>query len=187
MKIGVVSDTHGCIETWRKIYENYLADADLIIHAGDVLYHGPRNAIPSEYNPKDLAVELNNCPTPIIIAQGNCDAEVDGMVLDIPITKSSLVHYGGLRIYVQHGHDLEQNTMLALAKRYKLDIFITGHTHIPVLDNIEGCIFLNPGSQAMSKREDKLGTFAIIREHEIAVLEVNSGNRLFELAIVPKP
>jgi hypothetical protein len=188
MKIGVVSDTHGCVETWRHVYQNYLYDADLIIHAGDVLYHGPRNAIPGEYNPKELAAELNSCPVPIVIVQGNCDAEVDGMVLDIPITKNSLVYQDGLRIYTQHGHDLDQSTMVALAERYKLDIIITGHTHIPELRASGGCVFLNPGSpvQVMSKREDRQGTLAIITDNEVAIFEVDSGNCILELEIVRK-
>lgn len=154
MKIGVVSDTHGCVETWRRVYRDFLWDADLIIHAGDVLYHGPRNPLPDEYNPHELAADLNSCPVPIVIVQGNCDAEVDAMVLDILITKNSLIYQDGLCIYTQHGHDLDQSTMVALGERYKLDIVITGHTHIPELRAVGGCVFLNPGSpvQVMSKR-----------------------------------
>lgn len=187
MKIGVVSDTHGCVETWRKLYHAFLSDADLIIHAGDVLYHGPRNEVPGEYNLKELVAELNTCPVPIVIVQGNCDSEVDRMVLEIPITKSNLIYNNGLRIYTQHGHDLDNNSLAALCKRYKLDILITGHTHLPNLSCSEGCILLNPGSPAMSKREDKQGTFAIITETDIAIHEVNTGKRLYEIAFNQTP
>ena len=70
MKIGIVSDTHGCVHTWRRVF-SFLQDADLILHAGDVLYHGPRNTIPAEYQPAELVKELNSCPVPLVFAAGN--------------------------------------------------------------------------------------------------------------------
>jgi putative phosphoesterase len=184
MKIGVISDTHGCVQTWRQVFEAYLHDADLIIHAGDVLYHGPRNAIPGEYNPKELAQVLNACKVPIIIVQGNCDAEVDGMVLDIPITKSSLIYVNGLRIFTQHGHDLTTDQAAALAQRYQPDLLITGHTHLPALQRIGNTIMLNPGSPGMSKREDREGTIAVIEDHTVKIYAVIGGNALWEMSLI---
>lgn len=186
MKIGVISDTHGCLQTWRQVFDAYLHDADLIIHAGDVLYHGPRNAIPEEYNPNELVQELNACKVPIIIVQGNCDAEVEGMVLDIPITKSSLIYVNGLRIFVQHGHDLPAERAAALAQRYRADLLITGHTHIPALQRIEDTIMLNPGSPGMSKREDGQGTVAVIEDHTAKIYAVKGGNILWEMPLIKK-
>jgi hypothetical protein len=184
MKIGIVSDTHGCVETWRYLFNNYFQDADLIIHAGDVLYHGPRNTIPAEYNPKELAAELNICPIPVIIAQGNCDAEVDSMVLEIPITKSSLIQYEGLRIWVQHGHDLSEEQAAMLGRRYKLDVVITGHTHIPELRRSQETILINPGSPGMTKREDGQGTFAVLSDQSIAIYNVRTGAVITELSLI---
>lgn len=178
MKIGVVSDTHGCVQTWREMYAAFLNDADLIIHAGDVLYHGPRNTIPEEYNPQQLAAELNNCAVPMIIVQGNCDAEVDGMLLDIPITKSSLIYVNGLRIFVRHGHDLPLDQAAALGRRYRLDILISGHTHLPVLQRQGGTLLLNPGSSGMSKREDRRGTFAVIHDDRVEVIYTDTGETM---------
>ena len=82
MKIGIISDTHGCHERFSLAFDKYFKDADMIIHAGDVLYHGPRNPMLSNYNPAKLAEKLNSCSMPVVICRGNCDSEVDQMVLD---------------------------------------------------------------------------------------------------------
>jgi len=184
MKIGVISDTHGCVQTWRQIYAAYLDDAELIIHAGDVLYHGPRNAIPPEYNPRELAQELNSCKTPLVIVKGNCDAEVDQMLLDIPITDNSLVYLNGLRIFARHGHDLPAEQAAALIHRYKPDIFITGHTHLPTLQRKDKTLMLNPGSPAMSKREDGQGSIALIEDNMVKIFAAASGKVLYEMPLI---
>ena len=85
MKIGVISDTHGHEMRWAKAYEKFFKDADMILHAGDVLYHGPRNPMLEDYNPAGLAQRINDCPIPVVIAKGNCDSEVDQMVIALPI------------------------------------------------------------------------------------------------------
>jgi len=85
MKAGIISDTHGCLESFKRIYEKFLKDCDFIIHGGDVLYHGPRNKVPEEYDPAGLAEFLNAMDIPIVAASGNCDSEVDQMVLDFPV------------------------------------------------------------------------------------------------------
>lgn len=179
MKVGIISDTHGCLETWQKVFNQYFIDADIIIHAGDVLYHGPRNTIPAEYNPKQLAEVLNNCPIPILTACGNCDAEVDGMVLKFPIQSPySYLMLNGLRIIVTHGHNLTEETKQAMAKRFKANIFITGHTHIGVMEKKEGIIYLNPGSPAMTKRPDGCGTIAWINDNRVEILDIATGQPL---------
>ncbi len=179
MKIGIISDTHGCLETWNKVFAAYFHDADLIIHAGDVLYHGPRNVIPAEYNPKQLAEVLNNCPVPIVTACGNCDAEVDGMVLNLPIQSPyTYVMFNGLRIVVTHGHNLIEEAKHELAQRMKADIFITGHTHIAAMEKHNGIIYVNPGSPGMTKRQDGFGTIAWIKDNKVEILEIATGQPL---------
>ncbi len=179
MKIGIISDTHGCLETWQKVFNQHFTDADLIIHAGDVLYHGPRNTIPAEYNPKQLAEVLNNCPIPIITACGNCDAEVDGMVLNFPIQSPyTYLMINGLRVVVTHGHNLTEETRQAMAIRLKADIFITGHTHIAVMEKKEDIIYLNPGSPGMTKRPDGRGTIAWINDNRVEILDIATGQIL---------
>jgi len=182
MKVGIVSDTHGCAATWRDVYSRYFADAELIIHAGDILYHGPRNSIPAEYDPKLLAEELNVCPVPLIMACGNCDAEIDGMVLDMPVQAPyAYIMRDNLRIIVNHGHHLEDDEdKWKMAQKMKAGLIITGHTHIAALEKRDGIIRLNPGSPsaAMSKREDKRGTIGIIENGRVEILDVQTGEIL---------
>ncbi|HWR44797.1 phosphodiesterase [Sporomusa sp.] len=179
MKVGIISDTHGCLETWQEVFNRYFHDADLIIHAGDVLYHGPRNVIPAEYNPKQLAEVLNSCPVPIVTACGNCDAEVDGMVLKLPIQSPyTYLMLNGLRIVVTHGHNLTDEARQEIAIRLKADIFITGHTHIAAMEKNNGIIYLNPGSPGMTKRPDGRGTIAWIKDNKVEILDITTGQPL---------
>jgi len=181
MKIGIISDTHGCVETWREVYSRYFSNADLILHAGDVLYHGPRNAIPAEYDPKTLAEELNRCQVPIIVACGNCDAEVDAMVLNMPIQAPyAYVFADGRRIVITHGHHLDQTAKWETAKQLKAAVLITGHTHEAALEKRDGVIWLNPGSPAMTKRPDGRGTIAWIKGGKAEILDVKTGEVLLQ-------
>lgn len=185
MKIGIISDTHGCLETWNKLFARYFHDADLIIHAGDVLYHGPRNVIPSEYNPKQLAEVLNTCPVPVVTVCGNCDADVDGMVLNLPIQSPyTYLMLNGLRIVATHGHNLTEKAKQEMAQRLKADIFITGHTHIATLEKHNGIIYVNPGSPGMSKRPDGKNTVAWINDNKVEILEIATGQPLQSEALV---
>lgn len=179
MKLGIISDTHGCLDTWEKIYDHYLHDTDLIIHAGDVLYHGPRNPVLPEYNPAKLAERINACPIPMMIACGNCDAEVDNMVLHTPIQSPyTYVMIEGKRIVINHGHTLTEEVKQELAKKFKADIFITGHTHVAVLEKKDGIIFLNPGSPAMTKRPDKKRTIALMDSQVVKIIDIDTNDVL---------
>lgn len=179
MKIGIISDTHGCASTWEKVYNHYFIGCDCIIHAGDILYHGPRNDIPLEYNPKRLAESLNACTIPIVVAAGNCDADVDGMVLTMPIQSPyAYIMMEGVPIVVNHGHTLTEQTKWDMAEKFKAALFITGHTHVPLLEKHNGIIYLNPGSPAMSKRADGRGTIARLIDQVIEVLDVETGQVL---------
>jgi len=179
VKIGIISDTHGCARTWETVYNRYFMGCELIIHAGDILYHGPRNEIPSEYNPKQLTAALNACSIPMIVAAGNCDADVDGMVLNMPIQSPyAYIMLEGVSIVVNHGHTLTEQTMRTMAEQFKTSLFITGHTHVASLEKHNGIIYLNPGSPAMSKGADGRGTVARLIDHVIEVLDVETGQVL---------
>jgi putative phosphoesterase len=108
------------------------------------------------------------------------------MLLDIPITKNALVYMNGKRIFVQHGHDLPANQATDLTQRFKVDILISGHTHLPALQCIENVLMLNPGSPGMSKREDGQGTIAIIQDNKVEIIAVKTGEILQEDTIGPK-
>jgi len=179
VKIGIISDTHGCAYTWEKVYTRYFRECELIIHAGDILYHGPRNDIPLEYNPKELAEALNNCPIPMIVASGNCDSDVDGMVLTMPIQSPyAYIFLEGVSIVVNHGHNLTVEGRREIAEKFKAALFITGHTHVPLLEKHNGIVYLNPGSPAMSKRVDKRGTIARLVDDVIEVVDIETGEVL---------
>lgn len=182
MKIGVISDTHGSADIWEEVYQKFFFDTDLILHAGDVLYHGPRNPILPDYDPAKLAQSLNRCPQPVVIAKGNCDAEVDALVLDMPLEAPyAQVFANHKRIIVSHGHLFSDETKKMLAKQWKADIFITGHIHETVLEKVDGTVFLNPGSPSMSKRSDKKATVAFITEKQISIWDIHAQEMLLSM------
>lgn len=154
MKWMIASDIHGSAHYCNlmlKAYEN--ENAQNLILLGDLLYHGPRNDLPLDYNPKAVLAMLNNFAqrpdTRLLCVRGNCDAEVDQMVLDFPILASYAVMGAGSRlIFLTHGHVLsEQNP----PKLKQSDIFIQGHTHIPRCVINSNIYYLNPGSVSIPK------------------------------------
>jgi len=182
MKILVVSDTHGDISSWEKIQKENFYDAEMIIHAGDILYHGPRNDLPVGYQPKKLIEAINNCPLPILAAQGNCEAYVDQMVLNIPIQAPyAFLQLENKRFLINHGHLLNIEEMEKQAKLYKIDFFITGHTHVPVLEKKDRTIFLNPGSTSISKREDRKNSIALIDTKKVTLIDLVTGETIAQL------
>ncbi len=179
MKIGIISDTHGCADTWQFVMERFFADEDMILHAGDILYHGPRNEIPAEYKPKKLAELINSADTPVLAVKGNCDAEVDDMVLDIPLTQEyQHVQIDGLRIIVNHGHHLPEEKQIALAKQEGAALVITGHTHVATMTKKDGVLLLNPGSPKMTKREDGRCTVAMIEDRTVTIYDIHTAEKI---------
>lgn len=176
MKIGVISDTHGCAARWTLAYEKFLRDADFILHAGDLLYHGPRNPVPKDYDPAELAARINACQVPLVGAKGNCDSEVDASVLEAPVEAPyATVVAGGMRIVVTHGHLCETAAQkLRLAKHWKADLFVSGHTHVAGVYRQDGVIFLNPGSPALTKREDGRATIALVGAEKIEIVDIDT-------------
>ena len=156
MKIGVISDTHGDATGWQRVMETQFHDVDLIIHAGDILYHGPRNPLVEGYNPPELASLINSCPVPVLFARGNCDADVDQLMLNYPVqTPYVFLQVGNLRIMAHHGDGFDWEEMLRLSRLYGAKLFISGHTHIPVLEHAGEVILLNPGSPSLPKGEGR--------------------------------
>jgi uncharacterized protein len=152
MIIGITSDTHGNHLSWQKALAGPFRAAELILHAGDILYHGPRSPLVAGYGPAELAAAINESPCPVIIAQGNCDSAVDQFVIDYPIQAPyAFVQIDTLRILVNHGDTLTQPEMVEQAKRFRADFFIFGHIHLPVLEKHDSVILLNPGSPALPK------------------------------------
>lgn len=170
MKILIMSDTHGDIYFWEKI-KKYIEKSDLILHAGDVLYHGPRNPLPKEYAPAKLSELLNNLGIPIIISRGNCDANVDQLVLKYPLLSPyAFIFLPSLKILLIHGEDKNEEDLWKIIDDYQLNILIFGHIHTPVLKRKENKILLNPGSPSLSKTQSK--TIAFIENKEISIIDI---------------
>lgn len=151
-KIGVISDLHGSLEDTKNVLEILESTTDLLICAGDILYHGPRNHIPKNYNPEKVAELINKFPKKIIFARGNCDAEVDQALIKYPILQDiSFVFIEKVHIAITHGHKIPNNNFDQFGSNNKINILVTGHTHIPLIENFSWGIYLNPGSIALPK------------------------------------
>lgn len=185
MKIGIISDTHGALDGWTIACERHFCGAALILHAGDVLYHGPRNRLLGDYAPARLAEAIGRCAVPVLAARGNCDSEVDASVLETPLAAPyAFAVLDGRRILVTHGHRTEsEEEQDALAKKLRADIFVSGHTHIAKLSRRADTVFINPGSPSLSKRADGRQTVAVLEDREARVLDVYTGEVLARLAL----
>lgn len=186
LKIGVISDTHGSASAWARVINGVFRDVQLIIHAGDVLYHGPRNPLPEGYDPPGLAAALNSLQVPLVVSRGNCEAEVDQLMINWPLQAPyAFVQIESLRLLVHHGHNLNPEEQLAQAGRYGVDFFICGHTHIPVLKREKGVIILNPGSPSLPKNEGKIPTAALIEDGRVQLFNLTDGKVINELEYTP--
>lgn len=166
MKIMVASDIHGSAYYCREMLNAFEREnTDKLLLLGDVLYHGPRNHLPKEYDPKQVIVMLNNIKEKILCVRGNCDTEVDQMVLEFPILADYCIFYiGNKMIYATHGHNYNMDKMPPLQKG---DILLHGHTHVPAWtvfgnDNL----YLNPGSTSIPKENSEHG-YMIIDDKQI--------------------
>ena len=129
MKILFASDIHGSEYYTRKLVDKYKElKCDKMILLGDILYHGPRNDLPEGYNPKGVISLLNAMSDEILCVRGNCEAEVDQMVLDFSCMSESMVMFeGGRMFFITHGHKFNTDNPPKLKKG---DILIHGHTHV---------------------------------------------------------
>lgn len=152
MKIFIVSDIHGSAYYCKKALERFYAEkADKILILGDILYHGPRNDLPVEYSPKNVIAMLNPMKKYILCVRGNCDTEVDQMVLDFPILAEYIFFSDeNTNIFATHGHKFNINNLPPLNK---FDVLLHGHTHVPALVQTDDCIYINPGSVSIPKEE----------------------------------
>ncbi len=151
MKLMFASDIHGSLPATEQVLARFAqSGARWLVLLGDVLYHGPRNALPEGYNPAQVAERLNTEAERIIAVRGNCDSEVDQMLLHFPITapwQQVLLEQG--RLFLTHGHLYYPDNLPPLAAG---DALIYGHTHIPVAERREdGITLFNPGSVSIPK------------------------------------
>ncbi len=153
MKLMIASDIHGSARFCRELLNAFRREkADRLLLLGDILYHGPRNDLPEEYDPKQVIAMLGELKERIFCVRGNCDTEVDQMVLPFPILADYCVIPLGERIlYATHGHRYNLTELPPLAPG---DILLHGHTHVPAWEPFgEGNLYLNPGSVSIPKNE----------------------------------
>ncbi len=150
MKFLIASDIHGSARFCRRLLERFSEEkADRLLLLGDLLYHGPRNDLPEEYAPKEAAALLNSMSDKILCVRGNCEAEVDQMMLSFPVlAEYALMPVGSRLIYMTHGHHAGEDSPPPIAKG---DILLCGHTHIPKCAEHEGFVYMNCGSVSIPK------------------------------------
>lgn len=147
----IASDIHGDYECAKQLAERYEASgAERLILLGDLLYHGPRNDLPAGYAPKKVIALLNEMKNEILTVRGNCDTEVDQMVLEFPILADyAYLSVDGLSIFATHGHTYNPQNPPALKAG---EILLHGHTHVPAAEKFgENNLYLNPGSTSIPK------------------------------------
>lgn len=167
MKIMIASDIHGSAAYCRELLDAFEREhADRLLLLGDILYHGPRNDLPKEYAPKAVIAMLNPLAQRIFCVRGNCEAEVDQMVLSFPVMADYCVLTAGKRlIYATHGH---HHNLKALPPLQKGDVLLHGHTHIPAWERFgEENLYLNPGSVSIPK-EGSAHSYMVL-EDDVAV------------------
>ena len=152
----IASDIHGSALYCRKLTEAYARErADRLLLLGDLLYHGPRNDLPDEYSPKSVIAMLNALKNDILCVRGNCEAEVDQMVLEFPIMADyAILTYGSRLIFATHGHIFNCGSLPPL---HNGDILLHGHTHIPAYEEHDGFVYCNPGSVSLPKEGSQRG------------------------------
>lgn len=163
MKFLIASDIHGSAYYCEQLLEAYKREkADRLLLLGDILYHGPRNDLPKGYNPKAVIAMLNNIKEEILCVRGNCDTEVDQMVLEFPIMAEYCILTCGKRmIFATHGHKMNKENLPMLKPG---DILLNGHFHVPACEEMESYIYMNPGSVSIPK-ENSAHSYMIMEDN----------------------
>lgn len=180
MKYMFASDIHGSAYWCRRLLEKYQrSGAERLILLGDLLYHGPRNDLPREYAPKEVIAMLNGMKEEIYTVRGNCEAEVDQMVLEFPVLADyAVLVLNGLTFFATHGHVYHQDHMPPLKAG---DILVHGHTHLLKAEEFEGHYILNPGSVSIPKGGNP-STYGVLEDKTFRILDFD-GNIVREVTL----
>lgn len=168
MKLMIASDIHGSAYYCKKMIDAFSYEkADKLLLLGDILYHGPRNDLPKEYAPKEVISMLNPLSEKIICVRGNCDTEVDQMVLDFPVLADyAYLYIDGTEIFATHGHHYNPEKTPEIAKGA---VLLNGHTHVSMIKEYEDFTYVNPGSVSIPK--ENTGHSYIILENNKFILK----------------
>lgn len=175
MKLMFASDLHGSLYWAKALKAAWEREKPgKLILLGDLLYHGPRNDLPRDYDPKGVTALLSEMKEELLCVRGNCEAEVDQMVLPFPVMADYMVLWLGDRMaFVTHGH-LYNEDRLPMLKRG--DLLIHGHTHVPVIrpHKEEGYVCLNPGSVSLPK-EDTPHSYMVFEDGRFSIRSLEDG------------
>ena len=165
MKLMIASDIHGSALYCEQLLDAYRAEApDRFLLLGDLLYHGPRNDLPPEYAPKRVIELLNAIASDLLCVRGNCEAEVDQMVLKFPVLADyAWLDVNGLRIFATHGHLFGEDNPPPLTGG---DVLLCGHTHVPKFTPYETYTYINPGSVSIPK-ENSPHSYLILEDRTL--------------------
>ena len=181
MKLMIASDIHGSAHWCRRMLTVWEREEQpRLLLLGDILYHGPRNDLPEDYAPKEVIEMLNSMRRWIFCVRGNCDTEVDQMVLEFPILADYAVLSAGERlIYATHGHVYNPATPPPLSPG---DILLCGHTHVPACAEMETGLYLNPGSVSIPK-ENSRHSYMTLDGMRLQWKDVSTGETYMEHAL----
>ena len=183
MKLMFASDIHGSLPATERVLSLFAqSGAQWLVILGDVLNHGPRNALPEGYAPAQVAERLNSVAERIIAVRGNCDSEVDQMLLHFPITAPwQQVLTEHQRLFLTHGHLYGPANLPPLAAN---DVLVYGHTHLPVAEKRDEIFLFNPGSVSIPKG-GFAASYGLLDGHKLQVLALNDQQVIAEVAINP--
>lgn len=153
MKLMFASDIHGSLRYAKAVCDIFKKEkAEKLVLLGDILYHGPRNDLPEEYNPKGVIETMNALADKILCVRGNCDTEVDQMVLSFPLLADyGYIYDGKTTMYLSHGHVYNPDNLPTGANGC---VLINGHTHVYALERCERGVYANPGSVSIPKNSN---------------------------------
>jgi len=183
MKLMFISDIHGALPATEKALEHFASSgAQWLIILGDVLNHGPRNALPEGYEPTAVARCLNQVANKVIAVRGNCDSEVDQMLLDFPIMAPwQQVLLPRQRLFLTHGHLYSTEKLPPLADN---DVLVSGHTHLPVAKPCHSYYLFNPGSVSIPKGGNA-ASFGMLDDDVLSVRTLNDNRIIAQVQITP--
>lgn len=178
MKFMIASDIHGSALWCRKMLQAWeIEGSPHLLLLGDILYHGPRNDLPDEYNPKQVLAMLNPLCKHIFCVRGNCDTEVDQMVLEFPILADYAILYAGNKlIYATHGHIYNPDSPPPLPEG---SILLNGHTHVPAYTPADTFTYANPGSVSIPK-EGSCHSYMILEDGLFSWKDISTGKVYME-------
>ena len=182
MKWMIASDLHGSAKYCRQMVEAFEREgADRLLLLGDLLYHGPRNDLPDGYAPKEVIPLLNGLKPKLCCVRGNCDAEVDQMVLSFPVMADyCILPVGEKLVYATHGHIYNKKNLPPLAPG---DVLLHGHTHVPAWESFgDGNLYLNPGSLSIPK-ENSPHSYMTLEDGIFQWKELASGKVYHEIML----